>query len=219
MPTLDLPPPAPGSPAAEPGYVPPLETGERLGHDEFWRRYEASPGVKAELIEGVVYVASPVRMEQHGEPHADLIGWLSVYRSQHPGVRLGVDSTVLMGGDNDPQPDATLMLPQERGGRARLVHGYIHGVPELVCEVSASSVALDTGPKPEAYLRAGGREYLIWRTVAGRIDWFAHAGDRYRRIEPGDDGVAASTVFDGLRLDTAAMLRGDLAAVLAAVSG
>ena len=53
------------------GAIPPLENGDRLTRDEFMRRYEAMPGLKkAELIEGVVYVPSPVRHRHHGRPHS-----------------------------------------------------------------------------------------------------------------------------------------------------
>ena len=47
--------------------VPPLENGDRLTRDEFEdRRESAMPHLKkAELIEGVVYVPSPVRHEFH----------------------------------------------------------------------------------------------------------------------------------------------------------
>jgi len=39
----------------------------RLSRSEFERRYAAMPQIKkAELIEGVVYVASPVRSRSHG---------------------------------------------------------------------------------------------------------------------------------------------------------
>ena len=48
--------------------MPPLQNGDRLTVAEFERRYEAMPHVKkAELIEGVVYLASPVGVE-----HAEL---------------------------------------------------------------------------------------------------------------------------------------------------
>ena len=40
----------------------PLENGDRLTRAEFERRYAAMPRLKkAELIEGIVYVPSPVR--------------------------------------------------------------------------------------------------------------------------------------------------------------
>lgn len=39
---------------------------------------------KAELIEGVVYMPSPVSAEDHGEPRFDFITWLGVYRVHTP---------------------------------------------------------------------------------------------------------------------------------------
>ncbi|GET43018.1 protein of unknown function DUF820 [Microseira wollei NIES-4236] len=50
--------------------LPPLESGDRLRRREFERRYETMAYVKkAELIEGVVYVGSPVRHRGQGNPH------------------------------------------------------------------------------------------------------------------------------------------------------
>jgi hypothetical protein len=49
-----------------------LEPGDHLTRAEFERRYQAMPSaVKAELIEGIVTMPSPVRLTQHGKPH----GW------------------------------------------------------------------------------------------------------------------------------------------------
>ncbi len=43
------------------GAIPPLENGDRLTRAEFERRYEATPDLKkAELIEGIVHLPSPV---------------------------------------------------------------------------------------------------------------------------------------------------------------
>jgi hypothetical protein len=36
-----------------------LESGDRLSREDFHRRYSALPNTRAELVEGVVYVASP----------------------------------------------------------------------------------------------------------------------------------------------------------------
>ncbi|PHK31558.1 hypothetical protein VF12_27900 [Nostoc linckia z15] len=67
--------------------IPPLESGDRLTRQEFERRYTAMPHVKkAELIEGIVYVASPLRFNSHGKPHGDLIIWLGTYKVATPGV-------------------------------------------------------------------------------------------------------------------------------------
>ena len=57
--------------------IPPLENGDLLTREEFEHRYEAMPLLtKAELIEGVVYVPSPVGHRHHGQPHIALSGWL-----------------------------------------------------------------------------------------------------------------------------------------------
>ena len=95
MPALDFPPPVVAKPARERDYVPPLENGDRLSGDEFMRRYENMPGVKAELINGIVYTASPVRHAQHGQPHLILSGWLSVYLSRHPDLEGGDNATIV----------------------------------------------------------------------------------------------------------------------------
>ena len=50
--------------------TPDLENGDCLARREFERRYAARPDVKkTELVEGVVYMPSPVRLV-HSGPHA-----------------------------------------------------------------------------------------------------------------------------------------------------
>jgi hypothetical protein len=57
-----------------------------LTRPEFERRYEAMLHLKkAELIEGVVYMPSPVRHEGHGRQHFTLNWWLGGYIAT-PGV-------------------------------------------------------------------------------------------------------------------------------------
>jgi hypothetical protein len=68
--------------------IPPLENGDKLTRHEFEQRYHAMPNLKkAELIEGVVYVASPLKIKSHGEPHAYIMTWLGVYKAATPGSR------------------------------------------------------------------------------------------------------------------------------------
>jgi hypothetical protein len=72
-------------PAQPKATVPPLESGDRLSRPELERRYGVAPDVrKAELIEGVVYVASPLRFTPHAEPHSRLVTWLGVYQAFTP---------------------------------------------------------------------------------------------------------------------------------------
>lgn len=199
--------------------VPSLQNGDRLTRGEFERRYTAMPNVKkAELIEGIVYMPSPVRLTHHGEPHAHLIGWIAYYVAKTPGVRFGDNATSRLDEDNEPQPDVMLLLPAAAGSSAHIDDdGYVSGAPDFVCEVAASSVSIDMHAKFNAYRRNGVKEYLVWRVEEGEIDWFELVDGRYVAMPVDERGVVRSRVFAGLWLDVPAMLRGDLAAVLAAV--
>ena len=197
--------------------IPPLETGAHLSASEFLRRYEAMPEVKkAELIDGVVYMASPVRVEQHGEPDGLIQGWLCNYAVATPGVKHAINSTARLGPDDVPQPDGLLRITPECGGQARPdPKGYLQGAPELVVEVAASSASLDVREKLTSYRRAGVREYLVWRTEDETVDWWKLEEDEYRLLPAGEDGVVRSRIFPGLWLDTAALLAGDGAKLMA----
>ncbi|MCO5201082.1 MAG: Uma2 family endonuclease [Chloroflexi bacterium] len=197
----------------------PLESGDRLTRAEFERRYSARPDIKkAELIEGVVYVASPVSTEEHGTPHFHLAPWLGVFVAKTPGVIPAIDSTVRLDTDNEVQPDLFLALDRDHGGGAALAEGYLEGAPDLVVEVAASSASHDLNAKMHVYRRNGVREYLVWQIYEGRLDWFRlNAEGVYETVPAGAAGVIESEVFPGLRLDVPALLRGDLAAVIAAV--
>ncbi|MFO0965545.1 MAG: Uma2 family endonuclease [Gemmataceae bacterium] len=211
MATSSIPSTLPEGPSPVPGPPPPLENGDRLTRDEFERRYHAMPHVKkAELIEGVVYISSPVRTEQHGEPHLDLGTFLGLYRHYTPGVRGGDNSTIRLDLKNEPQPDDILFRDPSLGGKARLdADGYVSGAPELAAEISASSVSVDLGPKLVAYRRCGIQEYIVWRVLDRAFDWFELISGDYARLEAGEDGVLRSKVFPGLWLDAAAILPGD----------
>src|SRR5437867_3313979 len=161
-----------GQPAAR---VPLLESGDHLSREEFERRYEALPDLKkAELIEGVVYVGSPVRIDVHGKPHGLITGWLAVYTAATPGVELADNTTVRLDVRNEPQPDALLRLDPAAGGRSRTSEdGYVEGPPELAVEVAASSASIDRHAKFRVYERNGVGEYLLWQVLDRRLDWCA----------------------------------------------
>jgi Uma2 family endonuclease len=201
------------------GAVPPLKQGERLTRAEFERRYTAMPDLKkAELIEGVVHVSSPVRQRPHGLRHFHLNFWLCAYAGSTPGVEGGDNSTVRLDLENEPQPDSLLFIQPEHRGQVRIDDdGDIDGAPDLVAEIAASSVGHDLGTKLHVYRRSGVREYIVWRVEQRQIDWFVRRNDGFELLLPGDDGVIRSTIFPGLWLDTAALVRGDVNALLATV--
>jgi Uma2 family endonuclease len=197
--------------------IPPLENGDRLTRKEFERRYQAMPKTtKAERIEGVVYVAAALRFRSHGLPHANLMGWLWTYKVTTPGVELGDTPTVRLDLDNDPQPDAVLLIEPALGGQARISDDdYIEGAPELVAEVAASSAAIDLGAKKQAYRRNGVQEYLVWQVYDRRIDWFSLQEGDYVPLSADTDRVIRSRVFPGLWLAVDDLLAGNMTQVLA----
>src|SRR2546425_7376854 len=199
--------------------VPPLENGDKLTRAEFERRYEAMPHLKkAELIEGVVYVPSPVRHRYRGHQHTHLIGGLVQYEANTPGVEASDNVAVRLDLDNEPQPDALLFIDPACGGHALIdADGYIEGAPELVAEVASSSASYDLHAKLRVYRRNGVREYIVWRVLDQEIDWFVLRAGQYEHLPVDDEGLLRSEVFPGLWLDPAALLRSDLATVLAVV--
>jgi Uma2 family endonuclease len=186
--------------------------------DEFEVRYAAMPELKkAELLEGVVYMPSPVRLEDHGEPHSELAGWLIVYKSLTPGLRTGDNSTTKLDRKNQPQPDLLLMIPASAGGQAQLLNGYVAGAPEFVCEVTSSSRSYDLGVKKDVYAKFGVKEYVLWQVEENGIEWFVLKNGQYESLNPDADEIFRSVVFPGLWLDWKALLTGDLARVFAVV--
>jgi Uma2 family endonuclease len=199
--------------------VPPLENGDRLTRAEFMRRYDAMPNLKkAELIEGVVYVPSPVRQKYHGRQHHHILTWIGNYEAGTPGLEGGDNSTVLLDLDNAPQPDGLLFIQPEFGGQVKINDdGYIEGGPDLVAEVAASSASYDLHDKLNAYRRNGVREYVVHRVLEQKVDWFALKEGRFEALAPSADGLLRSTIFPGLWLDPAALVRPDPASVLAVI--
>ncbi|MCY7272853.1 MAG: Uma2 family endonuclease [Phormidesmis sp. CAN_BIN44] len=197
--------------------MPRLESGDRLTRTEFERRYAATPEkFKAELIEGIVYVASPVRAKNHGRPHAYMMGWLGAYIAATPGVDIADNSTVRLDLNNEPQPDALLRIEPEFGGKSRIAEDdYIEGSPELVLEIAASSASVDMNTKLNAYRRNGVQEYIVWQVYENQIAWFCLQEGEYIRLQPDATGMIRSRVFPGFWLAVDALLSGDLAIVLA----
>ncbi len=196
-----------------------LETGDRLTRSEFEQRYEAMPEVKkAELIEGVVYMGSPVRHRKHGRPHTYISAWLSNYHFATPGTDISDNCTVRLDEDNAPQPDLFLRIEEDCDGQSRISDDdYLEGAPELVVEIAASSASYDLHDKLKVYRRTGVKEYLVWRVSDKELDWFRLNKGRYLKVSPDANGIIASSIFPGLRLAVNALLKGEMAEVLKAL--
>jgi Uma2 family endonuclease len=200
---------------AAPVSPPPLRDGDRLRSDEFMRRWEAMPDLKhAELIDGVVYMPSPLS-RKHSILHFPLATWLGVYEANTPGCQGGIEATWIMGERDVPQPDLALRILPEFGGQSRDEGEYTAGAPELIVEVALSSRARDLGVKLRLYERMGVREYLVAVVSQAKFIWHEWTAGGFQAIEQDTDGILRSRCFPGLWLDTAALWRHDQVRVLA----
>jgi hypothetical protein len=198
-----------------PETLPPLEAGQRLDRATFHARYEAMPpDTRAELIEGIVYMPSPISRDHMGRQQTVLY-WLGHYRRFTPGVWGGGSASVFLDERNEVQPDALLLIPPEYGGRTRDQGGYLANAPELIVEIARSSRAVDLGPKFRVYERAGALEYLVVALDPDEVRWFTRREDRLAPIAPGNDGLILSEVFPGLWLDPVALFKNDLNRLIA----
>lgn len=194
--------------------IPPLENGDQLTLAEFEQRYQRMPKLKkAELIEGIVYMGSPLRINQHGNPHAHIITWLGCYEAVTSGVQLGDNCTVRLDTDNELQPDALLRI--EQNGQSIISEDdYVEGAPELVVEIAASSASIDLHDKLKVYRRNQVQEYLVWRVYDNEFDWFRLKEGKYFKRQPNDERIIKSEIYSGLWLNVSDLLTGNLAKVL-----
>ena len=190
--------------------TPPLElhSGDRMSREEFHRIYEQMPeDFKAELIGGIVYVASPLK-RRHGTSHLPLGTLFFAYASQTTGVEAGDNTTILLGDAGEPQPDLLLRILPEYGGQSRTTQDdYIQGAPELVAEIAHSSRAVDLHGKYEDYRKYGVQEYLVLCLKEQQLRWFDLPADR--ELSADADGVIRIRTFPGLWIDVKALLNRD----------
>lgn len=177
----------------------PLITGMRMEREEFIRRWDALPDLKnAELIEGTVFVSSPVG-RTHSRFDGHFSAWLWTYANSTAHVSTGHNETCYML-ESAPQPDCYLRIDQ-RGNAAPDDEGrFIEGAPELIVEICESSHAHDFGPKKALYQRAGVREYITVDTFAKRLAWRFLKEGSYIELDPDSGGILRSHVFPGLWL-------------------
>lgn len=186
--------------------LPWLVEGERLDRATFHERYAAMPEeTRAELIGGVVYMASPLGL-RHGISDPDASFWLSYYRSFTPGVQVIANASVFLEDFGEHQPDLVLRILPEFGGRTRDEGNYYAGGPELIVEVSHSSLKLDLGPRLADYERAGVPEYIVLGVDPPSVRWHVRLDGRLVQVAPDADGIYRSRVFPGLWLDPSALL-------------
>jgi Uma2 family endonuclease len=190
--------------------TPVLVEGDHLDQEEFHRRYEAMPpGVKAELIDGVVYMPSPVSYNHGGDNFLTAL-WLGLYAIETPGIQGLDNTTTVLGPRSEPQPDVSMRILPEFGGQTVNDGEFIGGAPEFVVEVARSSRYVDLGPKLAVYEQAGVQEYVVRAFRPDELIWFRRVDAAFVRVSPDADGLYRSTAFPGLWLDPSALLQNDL---------
>jgi len=185
-------------------FIPPFENGDRMDQKTFHALYMQTPdGFKAELIGGIVYVASPVS-GFHSVPNSVTGTWLGVYAAETLGTQACTDSSAILSEESEPQPDQCLRITEVAGGQSQWdARRYLSGAPELAVEISNSSAGIDLHAKLRDYEQYGVREYLVVVMRQHEVHWFVRRKDRFTPMKPGADGVLKSKVFPGLWLDTA----------------
>jgi Uma2 family endonuclease len=186
-----------------------LRSGDHMTREEFHRSYSEMPeDFKAELIGGIVYVASPVS-RRHGTFHLFIGSILPTYVFRTPGLEAGVETSAFLSDKSEPQPDLSLRVLPEHGGQSGVSKSgeFVVGAPELVIEIAYRSRSLDLHRKRDDYARAGVREYLVWVVEDARFCWFDLA--KNKELPAPADGILRSFAFPGLWYDEEAVRRHD----------
>jgi Uma2 family endonuclease len=200
--------------------LPRLEAGDHLSQPAFHELYSAMPPkFRAELIEGVVIVPSPL-LTDHARLHSLVMAWLVQYDCATPGTWSLDNTSLLLPPDAEVQPDASLLIEPACGGQSHQECGYLASAPELIVEVASSSVSYDLHSKFRLYEQAGVKEYIVVVLREEQVRWFAaNEQGKLAEVAADDDGIFRSRVFPGLWLNANALLfdRGaDLLAMLQA---
>ena len=196
--------------------LPPLENGDCMDQKTFHARYEAMPeDVRAELIGGIVYMASPQKLP-HGRTNKNVGRLLDAYEDATEGTESLAGITDILGPDSEPEPDDCLRILPEYGGQSSEDDdGYLIGAPELIVETASTTESRDLHQKRADYEKSGVREYVVVALRSKVVVWFVLEDGKFEERQPDADGLYRSRVFPGLWIDPEALLRGDRKRLLA----
>ncbi len=144
------------------------------------------------------------------------MAWLVNYSLATPGVAWADNASLRLDYDNELQPDALLFIEEAYGGACRISSDdYLEGSPELVIEVSGSTVSFDMNTKLRVYRRNGVQEYLVLLAQEERAVWHVLVEGEYQALTPDEQGILRSQVFPGLWLHPERFWAGDLGGLMA----
>lgn len=193
-----------------------LLNGDHLDQKTFHAIYETMPEhCRAELIGGVVYMASPMRVP-HGKMGPLVSAWLGEYEAATPGTEVLQGATAILGPSSEPEPDHCLRILPEFGGSSHTnADDDLEGPPELIVEISHSAAAIDLHAKKDDYEAAGVKEYLVLAIRTKEAFWFQRRRGKFVPLRADAEGIFRSRVFPGLWLAPKALVSFRRAALLA----
>lgn len=154
-------------------------------------------GQKADLIDGVIYMASPENLQAN-----ELFGWLfsllTLYVQQKDlGQVYGTRVGFRLDDKNAPEPDIAFATKE----RAQHKGGHFEGAPDLALEiVTPDSKQRDYELKRQLYERFGVQEYWIIDELKEQITVYAlNKQKQYRQRRP-KKGIFTSQIIPGFWL-------------------
>jgi Uma2 family endonuclease len=154
-------------------------------------------GQKADLIDGVIYLASPDNTDA-----ADLFGWLYTLLYDYCEARglgkvYGSRVAFKLDESNSPEPDIAVLLNQNLG---RVERGHVRGPADLAFEiVTPESVERDYDRKRRLYQKFRFPEYWIVDEELQRVTLLRLGNRGYQEVRP-HKGALKSRVLPGFWL-------------------
>jgi Uma2 family endonuclease len=157
-------------------------------------------GQKADLIDGVIYMASPdTRLSN--ELNSFVFRLIADYieAQQIDGFAFFSRFACRISDLRAPEPDAGYVVPE----RAHLVHdNEMEGGPDIAVEVvSRDSRSRDYGEKRELYEAAGVSEYWIIDPLQRRVQFLGLRDGRYELLPLENNSIFRSNVIPGFWLN------------------
>jgi Uma2 family endonuclease len=156
-------------------------------------------GQKADLIDGVIYMASPDTRRNDR-----VAGWIKFLMQGYASAKglgevYGSRFAFELSEFRAPEPDVAFVRSQRLHlvGEKRMVGG-----PDIAVEiVSRDSRQQDYGEKKQLYAEAGVSEYWIVDPLQKREEFYRLSGGRYELVSLEHNRIFRSTVLEGFWLD------------------